>query len=124
MVCAFEQRQAKRSKVQWPVSVWHPKASRFFNGRSIDVSSNGALVMLPMKAPIREGQDLEVNFPRSELLAQDKGQCARIKTARVVRIDRSESLTSATIKVALAFFETLEHHADLAQPQPCSPVGN
>lgn len=108
MVCMYEQREAERLTVDWPVSVWHPKASRFFNGHSVNVSCKGALVYLPLKTPIREGQELEINFPRSEKLADDKGAAARIKSARVVRIDRYESLTSATIKVALAFADQFQ----------------
>lgn len=108
MVCMYEQREAGRLDVDWPVSIWHPKASRFFNGHSVNVSRNGALVRLPLKTPIRQGQELEINFPRSETLAEDKGMAARIKTARVVRIDRYESLTSATIKVALEFADQFQ----------------
>jgi len=108
MVCMNEQREAERLQVDWPISVWHPKASRFFNGHSVNVSRKGALVLLPLKTPIREGQELEVNFPRSEKLAEDKGAAARIKSAKVVRIDRYESLTSATVKVALAFAEQFQ----------------
>ena len=105
MVCMNEQREAERMRVDWPISVWHPKASRFFNGHSVNVSRKGALALLPLKAPIREGQELEINFPRSEKLAEDKGAAARIKSAKVLRIDRYESITSATIKVALSFSE-------------------
>ena len=115
MVSAYEQRQTERSAVQWPVSIWHPKAARFFNGRSVNVSTGGALVVLPMKAPLREGQDLEINFPRSETLAKDKGGFARVKSAHVVRIDRTDSLMSATVKVGLAFSNQPE---EIYQPIP------
>ena len=103
VVCVNEQRKARRSEVHWPVSVWHPTAARFFNGSSVNISSGGALVELPMKAPIREGQDIEVNFPRKETLTKEKGSSARIKTARVVRVDRGNTIQSANIKVALNF---------------------
>ena len=119
MVCAFEQRHSKRSDVSWPVSVWHPKASRFFNARSVNVSRGGALLHMPLKAPIREGQSVEMNFPRAETLAAEKGHFARIKTARVVRIDRTESLARATIKVGLQFNEgpSLETIQELTDQQ-------
>lgn len=68
--------------------------------------------MLSMKAPVSEGQDIEINFPRTESLARGKGGFSRIKCARVVRIDRTESLHSATIKVGLAFCEQPEPFAD------------
>ena len=103
MVAAFEQRSTPRSDVNWPVSVWNPKATRFFNGRSVNVSAGGALVTMPVNAPVIEGQDVEVNFPRSETLARDKGCFARIKSARVVRVDRSQVTESARIHVGLEF---------------------
>ena len=108
MLSAFEQRQAERWPVSWPVSVWHPQAGRFFNGRSINVSSDGALLTMPLRVPLREGQNLELNFPRSEGLAETKGGFARIKTARVIRVDRSDLISGAAVKVGLVFCETLE----------------
>lgn len=103
-----EQRNAKRAKVNWPISIWHPKASRFFNGRSIDISCRGALITLSMKVPVSEGQDLEVNFPRNKALAKEKGRFARIKTAKVVRIDRSKAVESTNVEVGLEFRDITE----------------
>ena len=116
MVCAFEQRHSARSEVSWPVSIWHPKASRFFNGRSVNVSTGGALVRMPLKSPVREGQDIELNFPRGEELTSKKGGSARIKPARVVRIDRSDMLSSATIQVGLEFCD--EQRVEKEMPLP------
>ncbi|MBN2212077.1 MAG: PilZ domain-containing protein [Sedimentisphaerales bacterium] len=103
MVCAFEQRHSQRSTVRWPVSVWHPVAGKFFNGKSINVSSDGALILLPLRAPVREGQQVEINFPRAETLANEKGCAARIKPARVVRVERTNAIATAAVKVALEF---------------------
>ena len=94
------------------MSVWHPQAARFFNGRSVNVSNMGALVLLPLKTPVHEGQSLELNFPRSEHLAKDKGSCARIKSARVVRVDRHVMLNDAGIQVGVEFSDQLEAVAD------------
>ena len=105
MTCVCEQRSSERTEVCWPISVWHPKALRFFNGQSNNVSSNGVLVVLPMSVPVREGQDLEINFPRTEPVAHKKGQFARIKKGRVIRVDRSKSLHSAKVRVALEFYD-------------------
>ncbi len=103
MVCAFEQRHSQRSAVRWPVSVWHPSAGKFFNGKSLNVSSDGALILLPLRTPVREGQQVEVNFPRAETLASEKGCAARIKPARVVRVERANVIATAAVKVALEF---------------------
>jgi hypothetical protein len=112
MVCAFEQRSTERTDVSWPVSIWNPKATKFYNGRSVNVSKDGALIALPLNAPVCEGQELELNFPRTETLAKDKGGFARIKTARVVRVDRNDTVTAAKIKVGLEFADTIESYAD------------
>lgn len=61
------------------------------------------MLTLPLKTPLQPGQDVELNFPRTKSLAQDKGSFARIKNAKVVRIDRSDSLTSAAVRVGLSF---------------------
>ena len=100
----IEQRKAVRSDLAWPVSVWIPEANRFFSGKSVNVSKGGAYISLPMTAPVRPGHEVEVNFPRTISLARQKGQYARIKTAKVLRVERSEMLRSGTIGIAVEFF--------------------
>jgi hypothetical protein len=46
---------------------------------------------------------VELNFPRTETLAKEKGQCARIRGGKVVRVDRQNLLESAEIGVGIAF---------------------
>lgn len=99
-----EQRRDVRSDLAWPVSVWIPEANRFFSGKSVNVSKGGAFISLPMTAPVRPGHEIEVNFPRTMSLAKQKGQYARIKTAKVLRVERNEMLHSGTIGLAVQFF--------------------
>jgi len=98
-----EQRKATRNSISWPVSVWMPEANRFFNGRSDNISKNGVFIRVPMTMPVRPGHVLEVNFPRTDSLAKEKGQFARIKKGKVVRVDRKDILKEAEIGVAVAF---------------------
>jgi hypothetical protein len=98
-----EQRREKRTNLTWPVSVWLPAAHRFFNGRSANISKVGVFITLPMTTPVRAGTKVELNFPRTESLAEKKGQSARIKKGRVVRVDRRNTLQDATIGVGIAF---------------------
>ncbi len=98
-----EQRKDRRSDLAWPVSVWIPEANRFFSGKSVNVSKGGAYICLPMTAPIRPGHEVEVNFPRTVSLARQKGQYARIKTAKVVRVERDKMLHRGTIGMAVQF---------------------
>ena len=103
METLVEQRSDVRTKLSWPVSVWLPEANRFFNGRSANISKTGVFVSLPMMAPVRPGHVVEVNFPRTTALAQEKGQYARIKTGKVVRVERQSILKGANIGVAIQF---------------------
>ena len=103
METLIEQRREVRTKLCWPVSLWLPEASRFFNGRSSNISKTGVFITLPMTTPIRSGNAVEVNFPRTAALAEQKGQFARIKSGRVVRVERRNMLKDANIGVAIAF---------------------
>jgi hypothetical protein len=103
MQTLIEQRTDNRNKVSWPVSVWVPEANRFFNGRSCNISKTGVFITLPVTTPIKTGNNVELNFPRTESLAQEKGQFARIKGGRVVRVDRNYLLENAEIGVGIAF---------------------
>ncbi|MBN2129978.1 MAG: PilZ domain-containing protein [Sedimentisphaerales bacterium] len=98
-----EQRREKRTNLTWPVSVWLPEANRFFNGRSANISKAGVFITVPMTTPARAGSEVELNFPRTELLAEEKGQYARVKKGRVVRVDRRSTLDDATIGLGIAF---------------------
>lgn len=89
MVQMAERRRHTRNRIDWPISLYHPALGMFINGRSIDVSRGGAKVSLPLNVPIRTGQTVEVNFPRTSTLAKVAGCFSRIKTARVVRVERS-----------------------------------
>jgi len=103
MQALIEQRKDSRNVVSWPVSVWIPEANRFFHGRSCNVSKTGVFITLPVTAPIRPGYIVEINFPRTMALAKEKGQFARIKSGKVVRVDRKNLLENAQIGVGIAF---------------------
>jgi len=98
-----EQRKDTRTILSWPVSIWLPEAKRFFNGRSSNISKTGVYVKLPMTTPVLLGHTVEVNFPRTETLAREKGQFARIKTGKVVRVERNSMFKDANIGVAIMF---------------------
>jgi len=103
METLIEQRRDIRTELCWPVSIWLPEANRFFNGRSSNISKTGVFITVPMTTPVRTGNAVEVNFPRTEALAREKGQFARIKNGKVVRVERKDMLKNANIGVAIAF---------------------
>ena len=103
METLVEQRTDTRTSLAWPVSIWLPEANRFFNGQSTNISKTGVLLRLPMTTPVRVGQVVEINFPRTASLAEKKGQFARIKKGMVVRVERKDLLKDANIGVAVQF---------------------
>ena len=103
METLVEQRKDARTDLTWPVSIWLPEANRFVNGRSSNISKSGALLEMPMTSPVRSGHTVELNFPRTENLAKEKGQFARIRTGTVVRVDRKSILKNASIGVGIKF---------------------
>ncbi len=98
-----EQRKNTRTDLSWPVSIWLPEANRFFNGQSSNISKTGVFVTVPMTTPIRAGHIVEINFPRTIALAKQKGRFARIKSGKVVRVERRNMLKDACIGVAVVF---------------------
>jgi hypothetical protein len=103
METVVEQRKNARTQLSWPVSIWLPEANRFFNGQSSNVSKTGVFIMVPMTTPVRSGHTVEINFPRTVTLAKEKGQFARIKSGKVLRVERRNVLKDAKIGVAIAF---------------------
>ena len=103
METLIEQRKETRTELSWPVSIWLPQANKFFNGRSSNISKAGAFVRVPVTTPLRTGHIVEINFPRTTALAKEKGQFARIKSGKVVRVERQDILTNANIGVAVEF---------------------
>ena len=103
METIVEQRKSTRTEVSWPVSIWLPEANRFINGRSSNISKTGVLLRLPATSPLNAGNVVELNFPRTMALAKKKGGFARIKSGRVVRVERGSILDDASINVGIAF---------------------
>ena len=103
METLVEQRSQARTSLTWPVSIWSPQANRFFNAKTSNISKTGVYVEVPITTPLRKGQVVEMNFPRSDELAKHKGSYARIKLGKVVRIDRANMLNNARIGVAVQF---------------------
>jgi hypothetical protein len=98
-----EQRKSTRTEVSWPVSVWLPEANRFFNGRSANISKTGVLLRLAATTPLRSGHIVELNFPRTMTLARRKGGFARIKSGKVVRVERDRLMDDATVAIGVVF---------------------
>ena len=98
-----EQRKDARTELTWPVSIWLPEANRFFYSKSVNISKGGVLLYVPMSTPVRPGHVVELNFPRTTSLAKKRGQFARIKSGKVVRVNRKSLFEGGDICVAVKF---------------------
>ena len=98
-----EQRTDTRTTLSWPVSIWLPEVNRFFNGRSSNISKTGVFLSVPITTPVQPGHIVEINFPRTAALAKQKGGYARVKSGKVVRVERADLLMEANIGVAVEF---------------------
>lgn len=103
MQTLVERRTSPRTPLKWPVSMWIPAAKRFLYGHSSNISKSGALIEAPATSPVRLGQTIEINFPRTENLAREKGSFGRLKTGTVVRLDRPGVTNGASMAVAVRF---------------------
>ena len=103
ITAASELRTDTRSDLAWPVSMWLPEAGRFFNGKSVNISKGGAYLTVPMTTPVSEGHEVEINLPRTATLAKEKGQYARIRSGKILRVERKTILDNASIGLAIEF---------------------
>src|SRR5687767_12892213 len=55
-----ERRRGLRIRQQRPIKVYEPTTSRYFGGRTEDVSVTGLRVELPAFAPVRAGEVLNI----------------------------------------------------------------
>jgi len=107
MVLIEERRAAKRYPLERQVCVWHEPTQKFYNGTSVNVSSSGALLKLPLTAPIRMAEPLEVNFPVPNDLTTDRLP-PKVLSCHVVRVNRPQSILDGSQQVAVKFLRNDE----------------
>jgi len=97
-----ERRQNRRYQLDWSACIWHDATKRFYSAKSVDISATGALVRIPLSAPIRVAEKIEVNFTVPD--GADPDQCAsKVFSAKVVRVNRGQSILEAQQSIALQF---------------------
>lgn len=68
----------------------------------MNVSKIGCFIRLPVNPEICKGQEVEINFPRTIPLAAIKGQYARLKRVKIMRVD-FERFGTAEMGIGLHF---------------------
>lgn len=77
-----EQRRDTRTNLSWPVSIWLPDANRFFNGQSLNISRTGVFLSVSVTTPVRAGNMVELNFPRTMTLCSKRAVSQELSQAK------------------------------------------
>ncbi|HWE95050.1 MAG: hypothetical protein JWP03_1170 [Phycisphaerales bacterium] len=110
---AFERRRGLRVAQQRPVKVFESTTSRYFGGRTEDVSSTGLRIELPAFAPIRTGETLNIHVGLSEQ-GESLANRRQMIPARVVWVNRSQSLKRGRLEVGVEFLASIAARLDAA----------
>ena len=98
-----EQRRDARSELALPVSVLLPEANRFSRPERQRQQGRRLHFRPDRPPPSGPGHEVEINFPRTTSLARQKGQYARIKSGKVLRVERKNMFEGANIGLAVQF---------------------
>jgi PilZ domain-containing protein len=85
-----ERRRGLRVRQSRPVKVFEPTASRYFGGRTEDISSTGLRIELPAYVPVREGEMLNIHVGLNHQ-GQSLANRRQMIPAKVVWVSRDRS---------------------------------
>src|SRR5256885_776921 len=107
-----ERRRGLRIRTSRPVKVFEPAASRYFGGETRDISTTGLRIELPAFAPIGEGETLNIHVSpgKSGALANRR----QMMPARVVWVDRTDSIRTGRICAGVEFLASIAAQLDAA----------
>jgi len=106
-----ERRRGLRIRQARPINVFEPMGSRFFGGRTEDISTTGLRIELPNSAHLEPGDVLNVHVG----LNRDGSMLANRRQmipAKVVWVDRSGSL--GYLVAGVEFLANISAHLDAA----------
>jgi hypothetical protein len=111
---ATERRRGFRIRQNRPVKVYEPTTSRYFGGRTEDVSATGLRVELPAYAPVREGDVLSIHVGVSHQAGQPLAHRRQMIPARVVWVARASGRLDAKMEAGVEFLASIAAHLDAA----------
>jgi hypothetical protein len=109
----LERRRGLRIEQTRPIKVYEPTASRYFGGKTMDVSPTGLRLELPSSMPVRPGKLLSIHVGLSET-GQALANRRQMIPARVVWVDRSMDATCRTLSAGIEFLASITAQLDAA----------
>jgi hypothetical protein len=107
-----ERRRGLRIRQARPVKLFDAMGGRFYGGNTLDVSSTGLRIQIPLHAALRPGSEISIHVGLN-----DKGQALANRRAmlpaRVIWIDRPDGRQKA-LTVGIEFSSTVGARMDAA----------
>src|SRR5690349_12792576 len=97
-----ERRRGLRIRQARPVKIFEPAASRYFGGKTGDISVTGLRLELPAFAPVLEGEVLNIHVgasPSGQALANRR----QMMPVRVVWVDRGAAMRTGRMTAGVEF---------------------
>ena len=99
----LERRTAPRVALERRVIVNHPQLERQYPGRTVNISSVGVLLRVPLSLPAVVGQPLEFELGAEQQPPELDGETVlHRRKGTIVRVDRSDTL-DGELMVAIQF---------------------
>jgi hypothetical protein len=109
----IERRRGLRIEQDRPIKVFEPAGSRYFGGKTQDISSTGLRIELPSHAMVREGETLAVHVGLSDRGHSLANRRQMLRT-RVVWVDRSTNNPAGKMQVGVEFLASIVASLDAA----------
>jgi len=109
----IERRRGLRIEQDRPIKVFEPAGSRYFGGKTQDISSTGLRIELPSNAMVREGETLAVHVGLSDRGHSLANRRQMLRT-RVVWVDRSANNPAGKMQVGVEFLASIVASLDAA----------
>jgi PilZ domain len=109
----IERRRGLRVRQNRPIKVFESTVSRYFGGKTQDVSTTGLRLELPSSMPLRPGKLLSIHVGLSEA-GQALANRRQMIPARVVWVDRSTDAACKTLSAGIEFMASISAQLDAA----------
>jgi len=109
----IERRRGMRIRQSRPIKIFEPTAARYFGGQTSDVSSTGLKIELPAAMPVKAGKLVSIHVGLNEL-GQPLANRRQMIPARVVWVDRPESMATRTVMAGIEFLASISAKLDAA----------
>lgn len=108
-----ERRRGLRVRQARPIKIYEPTTSRYFGGQTLDISTTGMRVELPVSTPVRPGYMLNIHVGLNEM-GESLANRRQMMQAKVVWVERALDLTRSKLTAGIELTPNIASHLDAA----------